>query len=367
MTRWSIALGLLLIAACARSSSDEFAVDVLADFDQPWAMAFLPDGRLLVSEKRGSLKLYGGRGDIIEIPGLPPVAYGGQGGLGDIALHPEFTENRMLYFSYAEEDNRAQGAVVARGHLVERDRGLVLEGVEVIWRQVPKVSGRGHYGHRIVFGPAGHLWVSSGDRQKFSPAQDMRGNLGKIVRLDDAGGSPGDNPFADRGGVAAQIWSLGHRNPLGLAFDPEGRLWCVEMGPAGGDELNLIERGANYGYPEVSEGSHYSGAGIPEHASRPEFAPPVIAWTPVISPSSLMFYDGAEFPEWQGSAFIGGLSSKGLVRLVFQDEQAREAQRLPLEARIRDVVQGPDGALWVLEDERRSSRGRLLRLSRPAS
>ena len=139
------------------------------------------------------------------------------------------------------------------------------------------------------------------------------------------------------------------------------------MGPAGGDELNLIERGANYGYPEVSEGSHYSGAGIPDHASRPEFAPPVIAWTPVISPSSLMFYDGAEFPEWQGSAFIGGLSSKGLVRLVFQDEQAREAQRLPLEARIRDVVQGPDGALWVLEDERRSSRGRLLRLSRPAS
>jgi glucose/arabinose dehydrogenase len=367
MRRWSIALGLLLIAACARSSSDEFAVEVLADFDQPWAMAFLPDGRLLVTEKRGNLKLYAGRDDISEIPGLPPVAYGGQGGLGDIVLHPDFSRNGLLYFSYAEEGDNGLGAVVARGRLIERDPGLVLDDVEVIWRQVPKVPGRGHYGHRIAFGPAGYLWISSGERQKFSPAQDMQGNLGKIVRLDDSGDTPADNPFADQGGVAAQIWSLGHRNPLGLAFDPQGRLWSVEMGPKGGDELNLVQRGANYGYPEVSEGRHYNGAEIPAHATRPEFKPPVVAWTPVISPSSLMFYTGGEFSQWQGSAFVGGLSSKGLVRLVFHGEQASEAQRLPLGARVRAVAQGPDGALWVLEDEKRGSLGRLLRLSRPPS
>src|SRR5690606_24225402 len=200
-------------------------------------------------------------------------------------------------------------------------------------------------------------------RQKFDPAQDLQSNLGKIVRLRDDGSVPGDNPFAERGGVAAEIWSLGHRNPLGLAFDAQGRLWNVEMGPRGGDELNLVRRGANYGYPLVSEGNHYSGRSIPDHATRPDLASPAMAWNPVISPSSLMFYDGDEFPDWRGSAFIGGLSSQSLVRVVFDGERAREAERFAMGQRIREVEQGPDGAIWVLEDCRRGSAGRLLRLS----
>ena len=185
--------------------------------------------------------------------------------------------------------------------------GGALENSAVIWRQTPKVDGRGHYGHRIAFGPDGFLYISSGERQKFTPAQDMQQNLGKIVRLNDDGSVPADNPFADRGGVTAQIWSLGHRNPLGLAFDAQGRLWNVEMGPQGGDELNLVQRGANYGYPIVSNGDHYGGADIPDHDTRPDFAAPAAWWNPVISPSSLLFYSGSEFPDWQGDAFIGGL------------------------------------------------------------
>jgi glucose/arabinose dehydrogenase len=242
--------------------------------------------------------------------------------------------------------------------------GGVLENLAVIWRQAPKVDGRGHYGHRIAFGPDGFLYISSGERQKFTPAQDLQQNLGKIVRLNDDGSVPADNPFADRGGVAAQIWSLGHRNPLGLAFDAQGQLWNVEMGPQGGDELNRVRRGANYGYPIVSNGSHYGGADIPDHDTRPDFAAPAVWWSPVISPSSLTFYDGSEFPDWQGDALIGGLSSTSIVRIEFAaDGGAREAARYRMPQRVRAVEQGPDGALWVLEDGR---GGRLLRLAKAA-
>jgi glucose/arabinose dehydrogenase len=228
----------------------------------------------------------------------------------------------------------------------------------VIWRQQPKVDGRGHYGHRIAFGPDGFLYISSGERQKFTPAQDLQQNLGKIVRLNDDGTVPADNPFADRGGVAAEVWSLGHRNPLGLAFDAQGQLWNVEMGPAGGDELNLVRRGADYGYPTVSNGNHYGGGNIPDHDTRPEFAAPAVWWSPVISPSSLMFYGGSEFPQWRGNAFIGGLSSESLVRIELSAGGAREAERFRMGERIRAVEQGPDGAIWLLEDS-----GRLLRLT----
>jgi glucose/arabinose dehydrogenase len=363
---WSLLFSLATLGgvACA-ADTGPVSVAVIADLDEPWAMAFLPDGRLLVTEKRGSLKLVDRGGGVADVTGTPRVDYGGQVELGDVALHPRFSDNRLVYLSYVEEGEGGRGAVVARARLDLEREGGELRDLEVIWRQHPKVSGGGHYGHRIAFGPDGFLWISSGDRQKFSPAQDMQGNLGKILRLDDAGGVPPDNPFASRGGVTAQIWSLGHRNPLGLAFDPDGVLWSVEMGPSGGDELNRVVRGANYGYPEVSEGDHYNGTAIPRHATRPDFAPPVIAWTPVISPSSLVFYDGSEFPGWQGSALVGGLSSRGLVRLEFVGDTAREVQRVPLGARIREVEQGPDGALWVLEDEKRGSDGRLLRLSRP--
>jgi glucose/arabinose dehydrogenase len=227
------------------------------------------------------------------------------------------------------------------------------------------VSGQGHYGHRIAFGD-GYLWISSGERQKFDPAQDRQANLGKIVRLNHDGSVPADNPFSAEGGVTAQIWSLGHRNPLGLAFDAAGRLWNVEMGPQGGDELNLVRRGENYGYPIVSNGDHYGGRDIPDHAMRPEYAAPAAFWNPVISPSSLMFYSGSEFPEWHGDAFIGGLSSEALVRIEFEGTEAREAERFRMGQRIREVEQGPDGAIWLLEDERRNpGRGRLLRLTAP--
>jgi glucose/arabinose dehydrogenase len=234
-----------------------------------------------------------------------------------------------------------------------------------VWRQDPKTSGRGHYGHRILFGPDGYLWISSGDRQKFDPAQDMNANLGKILRLKDDGSIPGDNPFVDQSGVARQIWSLGHRNPLGLAFDQDGKLWSVEMGPQGGDELNLIQRAANYGYPIVSNGDHYDGREIPNHDTRPEFRAPVLSWTPVISPASLIIYTGGEFPGWRGSALIAGLSAQGIVRVVLDGDKTQEMERIAMGARIRAVTQGPDGAVWVLEDGRGDSSGRLLRLRQP--
>jgi glucose/arabinose dehydrogenase len=361
------ALAVLGVSQAALAQSDAFTSTELADFDEPWAMAFLPDGRLLVSEKRGALKLYDPDGATAEISGVPEVSYGGQGGFGDVALHPDFANNSLVYVSYAEAGEGAtSGAAVARARLALSGEGGSLEDLEVIWRQTPKVDGAGHFGHRIAFGD-GHLWISSGERQKFDPAQDMTGNLGKVVRLNEDGSVPADNPFADQGGVTAQIWSLGHRNPLGLSFDSEGRLWDVEMGPRGGDEVNLVRRGVNYGWPVVSNGDHYDGRDIPDHGAGDEFAAPAVFWNPSISPSSLLFYDGAEFPEWQGDAFIGGLSSQAIVRVEFEGESAREAERIAMGSRIRAIEQGPDGALWVLEDEGRGGQGRLLRLTAPSA
>lgn len=340
-----------------------FEVTAMADFDEPWAIAFLPDGRALITEKRGRLLIWEPGTEPADIAGLPEVAYGGQGGFGDVVLHPDFGSNSRIYLSYAEPGSgRLAGAAVAQARL-DLD-GLQLLELDVIWRQEPKVTGGGHYGHRIAFDDDGFLWISSGERQKFDPSQNMTSNLGKIVRLNDDGSVPADNPFAGDDPIAAQIWSLGHRNPLGIAFDTNGQLWNVEMGPRGGDELNRVERGANYGYPIVSNGNHYNGRDIPDHFTRPEFAAPIVFWDPVISPSSLLFYDGSEFPQWQGNAFISGLSSQSLVRIEFTDQGAQEAERFSMGARIRGVVQGPDGALWLLEDGGRGSQGRLLRLSR---
>ncbi len=336
-----------------------FTTQAVAAFDEPWAMGFLPDGRVLVTEKAGTLQLVTLPGGTAQaITGLPEVADAGQGGLGDITVHPQFAENGLVYFSYAEEGDGGRGAAVARARL-DVDAGA-LQDVEVIWRQTPKVDGNGHYGHRIAFDRDGMLWLSSGERQKFDPAQDMTSNMGKILRLNDDGSVPADNPFAGQGEVASQVWSLGHRNPLGLAFDAEGQLWNSEMGPKDGDELNRVERGENYGYPLVSNGNHYDGRPIPDHATRPEFQAPAVTWTPVISPSSLMFYSGDAFADWSGNAFIGGLSSQSLVRVAFDGTTAREAERFAMGARIRDVAQAPDGTLWVLED---GKGGQLLKLS----
>ncbi|WP_026472241.1 PQQ-dependent sugar dehydrogenase [Alkanindiges illinoisensis] len=339
-------------AAPVVDSKTSFSSRKVAQFNEPWAMSFLPDGRLLVTEKKGQLKLYDIKtGKTGSITGVPQVAYGGQGGLGDIVLHPDFAKNGLVYLSYAESGTGGKGAVVARGKLaLNNTGGGQLSELQVIWRQVPKVSGDGHFGHRIAFDQSGLLWISSGERQKFDPAQDMRSNLGKIIRLKDDGSIPADNPFASQGGVAAQVWSLGHRNPLGLAFNAKGELWEIEMGPKGGDELNLIEKAQNYGYPLVSNGDHYDGTPIPDHDTRPEFKAPAVSWSPVISPSSLMFYSGNQFPAWKNNAFVGGLSSEALIRIEFNGNRTYEAERFDMGARIREVEQGPDGSIWLLED-----------------
>jgi glucose/arabinose dehydrogenase len=372
--RLLLVFGIGLFGVTMARAERPFDTEPVAAFDQPWALAFLPDGRMLVTEKTGNLFIVGRDGSKSRpVRGVPDVDYGGQGGLGDVALHPDFAQNRVIYLSYAEGGvGGTRGAAVARAVLTETERSAELGKFEVIWRQYPKVVGFGHYGHRIAFDDKGFLYISSGDRQKFTPAQDMQSTLGKVVRLHDDGSIPDDNPFVkhfsvdplmDDEGVYPQIWSLGHRNPLGLAFDLEGRLLVMEMGPAGGDELNLIKRAGNYGYPVVSNGDHYDGREIPDHDTRPEFEKPMIWWTPVISPGNLIVYRGALFPGWRGQALIAGLSSRAIVRVELEGEGAREVGRYPMGARVRAVVEAPNGELWALEDESRDSGGRLLRLT----
>lgn len=346
----------------AQTATTTFSMESMAVFNEPWAMTFLPDGRALITEKSGTMRLWSPDQATVEVSGVPDVAYGGQGGLGDVNLHPAFRDNGLVYFSYAEAGNAGtRGAVVARGTLVVAgDDSASLNDVEVIWRQAPKVTGRGHYSHRIAFSPDGYLFISSGDRQKREPAQDVSNTLGTIVRLNDDGSVPGDNPFADRAVLTSQIWSYGHRNLLGLAFAPDGQLWDVEHGPAGGDELNRVEPGANYGWPMVSNGDHYNGTEIPDHDTDPSFTSPIVSWTPVIAPGGMIFYTGAMFADWQGDALIAGLRSRALVRVEFDGAMASEAARYEFEAEVREVEQGPDGAIWVLED---GEGGRLLRLT----
>lgn len=328
----------------------------VARFASPWAMAFLPDGSMLVTEKAGRMLHVTADGSGKQaLEGVPAVKSDGQGGLGEVVLHPDFVRNRLVYFSYSAPGEES-AIVMARGRL-DGDR---LADVQTLFRASPSVSGNGHYAGRIAFGPDGFLYVSTGERQKFDPAQNLGGTLGKVLRLTDDGKPAPDNPLADRGNPA--IWSYGHRNPLGLAFDPQGRLWDVEMGPRGGDELNLIQPGRNYGWPIVSNGDHYDGRDIPDHPTRPEFEAPVVYWNPVISPSSLLFYTGDAFPGWRGKALIGGLSSKALVIVDIATPGAREVARFPMN-RIRAVDQGPDGLVYLLED---GPDGRLLRL-RPKS
>jgi len=334
----------------------------VARFDQPWAMTFLPDGRLLVTEKPGRLRLINvATRQTGEIIGVPAVAYGGQGGLGDVVLHPQFASNRLVYLSYAEAGTGGRGAAVARAtlNLDASGNNGSLSNVQVLWRQI-KVGGDAHYSHRMAFDRNGKLFISSGERQQGTPAQNLQSNLGKIIRLNDDGSIPADNPFANQGGVAAQIWSLGHRNVYGLVFNTQGQLWEHEMGPAGGDELNLIERGSNYGWPVVSNGSNYDGSDIPDHSTRPDFNAPEAWWTPVIAPAGFIIYTGDLFPYFRGNGFIGGLASTALIRVQFDGNTGREVSRYPMGQRIREVEQGPDGAIWLLED---GSNVRLLKLT----
>jgi glucose/arabinose dehydrogenase len=331
-------------------------------FSEPWAMTFLPDGNLLVTEKPGILYLvHPNDHSKVTISGLPEVAYAGQGGLGDIILHPQYSDNHWIYLSYAEQDETGKkGAVVARAQLYLPAANPKLENLEVIWRQTPKVTGSGHYSHRLAFGPEGHLFITSGERQKQTPAQSWEQNLGKVIRINADGSVPPDNPFQDKGELAKTFWSLGHRNLLGIAFDQQGRLWTHEMGPRHGDELNLTVAGDNYGWPIVSWGDQYSGIPIPDHDTRPEFNAPELYWVPTVAPSGLIIYDGSMFPEWHSHAIIGGLKSESLLLVKIEGERAEEIERFAMGQRIREVEQGPDGAIWVLEDK---NDARLLRLT----
>ncbi len=352
-------------AAAQTSSGKPFAVQALAQFSEPWAMTFIPGtDQALVTERKGKLMLWREGAAAVAVAGVPTVDYGGQGGLGDVVLHPDFANNKWIYLSWAEAgDGDTRGAVVGRGKLVLDSGAPRIEGLQTIWRQEAKVSGRGHYGHRLAFSPDGYLFISNGERQKFDPAQDDNQTLGKVVRLTDAGGVPSDNPFYDQGRVKAQMWTKGHRNPLGLAFDAQGRLWEHEMGPKGGDEVNLIVKGKNYGYPIVSNGDHYDGKDIPDHPTRPEFEAPKVWWNPSISPAGMIVYSGGKFPAWKGDILMGALSGQALIRIDLDGASARKGDQWAMGARIREVEQGPDGSVYLLEDEDEGTGGRLLRLT----
>ena len=362
-----------LLGACASASlaQDEFAIDgsagtalearALADFDAPWAMSFLPDGRALVTEKGGELVLIAADGARLgTIDGVPDVRPDGQGGFGDVVPHPDFADNSLVYLSWIERDGRDSGAVVARAPLSLTVTGGGLGELERVWEQAPKLDSTRHYGHRIAFDGEGYLYVTSGDRGMQAPAQDLSNNLGTIVRLVDDGTPADGNPFADRGGAASEFWTVGHRNPLGIATAPDGALWAHEMGPRGGDELNRIEPGENYGWPAVSDGINYSGVPIPDHADGDGYRGPAISWVPSVSPSGLAIYDGDLFAGWDGQALMGALSGRALLRVGLDGDSAEELERFEWGARVREVEQAPDGSLWVLEDQ---PSGRLVRLA----
>lgn len=337
--------------------------EAFGEFDEPWAMTFLPGGEMLITEKSGTLLLVGVNGrSKTAVSGVPEVAYGGQGGLGDIILHPQYASNQLVYLSYAEKGRGGKkGAAVAVARFIHDPAKPALKNVRVIWRQEPKTSGSGHYSHRLAFSPDNKLFITSGERQKQKPAQDWTQNLGKIIRLNPDGTIPPDNPFQDKGELARSFWSVGHRNLLGITFDGEGRLWTHEMGPRHGDEFNLIVAGDNYGWPLVSWGNQYSGKDIPDHDTRPDLNGPEVYWVPTVAPSGLIIYNGSLFPEWQGNAFIGGLASRSLLRIEIDGTRAAEVERFDMGKRIREVEQGPEGAIWLLEDK---SGGRLLKLTR---
>lgn len=314
----------------------------------------------MVTEKPGNIFLVNQSGRKTPVTNVPDVSASGQNGLLDIEVSPNFAADRAIYFTYVEPGTGGSSLVLSRATLAVSGPRASLDDLQVIWRQTP-AGGGGQPGGIIAFDPQGeHLFLSVGDRMQPNSAQDPEQARGKLLRLNLDGSTPADNPHADRGGVQAQTFTTGHRNPYGLAFAPDGKLWLHEMGPRGGDELNLIEPGSNYGWPVVSNGDNYSGSAIPRHSTRPEFAAPALYWNPVIAPAGLAFYEGDKFPEWKGSAFIGGLAALALVRVTFDDAgQPTEAERWDMEARIRDVAVAPDGDLWFIEDD---SEGRLLRL-----
>ena len=331
---------------------------VASGLENPWGLAFLPDGRMLVTERPGRVRIVTKNGTLSEpLKGVPEVFVHGQGGLLGIALDPNFASNKLVYLAYSEPGKGGASTAVARGKLGDGS----LDDVEVIFRQKPKVKGGNHFGGRVVFAPDGKLFVTLGERFTFQPAQDLSVDLGKIVRINPDGSVPDDNPFVGQEGKLPEIWSYGHRNVQGAAIHPEtGKLWEAELGPLGGDELNIIEPGKDYGWPVVSWGKNYDGTDIPDPPTHPEFTDAIYHWTPVISPSDITFYTGDVFPGWKGNLLIAGLSSEAIVRLTLDGEKVTDEERIPMDDRIRDVVQGPDGAVYALTDD---EEGEILRLT----
>ena len=342
------------------SERHRFRLTVVASgLEHPWSLAFLPDGAMLVTERPGRLRVIrDGALDPTPVSGVPEVAATGQGGLLDVALHPRFRDNRLVYLSYAGKGRGGAGTEVARGRLSEGR----LEDLEILFAVRPKSRGGRHFGSRLVFGAQGRLYVTAGERGDPDRAQDPGDAAGSVIRLTEDGAVPPDNPFVGRAGARPEIFSIGHRNPQGLARHPEtGRIWEVEHGPRGGDEVNVIEAGVNYGWPVITYGMSYAGFPIGEGSEKPGMAQPVTYWVPSISPSGMAFYTGAAFPAWRGNLFVGALSGELLLRLELDGERVVREERLleELGERIRDVRQGPDGFLYLLTD---APDGALLRL-----
>jgi glucose/arabinose dehydrogenase len=362
------------------STAVPFNLHQIARFEEPFALAFLPDGTALITEKVGHLKLWR-QSKTIDVAGVPAVANVSQGGLLDIAPAPDFARTHYVYLSYSERRPAGSALALARATL-ESGASPRLAGLEVIWRSGSDGAG-GQFGATIAFAPDGKsLFLSSGERQRFAPAQDPDQAIGKIVHLTLDGRPSPDNPGAGRTGAAsisvidpppdteaarsargrtvrlagpnlapAETWSSGHRNPYGLAFASDGRLWEHEMGPRGGDEVNLILPAKNYGWPVVSNGSNYDGKPIPTHSTRPEFETPKIWWNPSISPAGMIYYSGDVFPQWKGSLLIGALSGESLIRIAIDGDRASEVNQWKIGMRIRDVAQAPDGNVWLLGDD----------------
>jgi aldose sugar dehydrogenase len=361
-----------------------FTITQVASFDLPWRIAFLPDGRMLITEKVGRVDLVTPQGAKTEIKGVPPSYYEGQNGMLGVFLSPHYATDHNVYLTYVEPGDYGGGLAMGRGKLVLEGDKPRLDGFQVLWRQMPRGKG-GQEGAQIAFSPDGNtLFLAVGDRQRMTPAQDPSQPVGKILRLTLDGKPAPGNPMEGKTGAAsvtlidppsdteaaktakvvstytfpgpnltpAETWTSGHRTPYGLAFAPDGRLWEVEHGPRGGDELNLIERGKNYGWPLVSYGMNYNGVPIASPDTRPDLAKPVIYWAPVIAPGNLMFYNGSAFPQWKGSALIGGLVTKAIVRVTFDGKGGATAvQRWNVDKRVRDIEEAPDGTLWMLEDD----------------
>jgi glucose/arabinose dehydrogenase len=341
---------------------------IATDLPQLWSLEFLPDGRMLVTVKEGAMRIIDGEGMAgPDIAGVPEVYVSGQGGLLDVALAPDFETSSHIFFSYSEPREGGNGTTVASARLALDDNGGgKLEDVGIIFRQTPTYNGRSHFGSRLVFGSQGELFVTVGERSNAAvrvQAQDISSGLGKVFRIDQSGAPLPDNPFVDQAGALPEIWSLGHRNMQSASLDGKGRLWTVEHGPRGGDELNRPEAGMNYGWPEVTYGIDYSGAPIGKGiTASAETQQPVYYWDPVIAPSGMAYYDGDEFPEWRGAFLIGGLVAQALVVLHLENDRVAFEERVPLGARIRDVKLGPDGAVYAVT-ESRSGPSQILRLT----